>query len=148
MRKLLFLLLLLSCFRGQAQTAPAVPAAAGLRSKEYTDAIRQVLNLTDDQTRRLIDVNTIFISQIDKLTKTAKSPVEFQQGITQADRQRVEFYSKIMTAKQFKVYEETPQLSGLTRSASVRADQVRPDTSEETKKVLPQPAQQQHPAKN
>ncbi len=141
MRKLFLVLLLAACFRVHAQTGPASTPAAAIRSKEYTEAIRQVLNLTDEQTRKLVDVNTVFIGQIDKLTKTTKSAIEFQQGIQQADRQRVEYYNKIMNARQFKVYEETPQLSGLTRSSSVKADLVRPDTSQaETKKKLPLPA--------
>ena len=146
--KYLLILILLLPFIGQAQTAPASPPAASLRSKEYTDAIRQVLNLTDEQTKKLIDVNTVFISQIDKLVKTSKKSIDFKQGLEQADRQRVEYYSKILNAKQFRVYEGTPQLSGLTKSSSVKADLVRPDTSQlENKRKSAVPAQP-NPEKN
>ncbi len=108
----------------------AIPPAASVadRSREYTSALREVLNLTDDQTKKITDVNTVLIQQIDKLSRSSRNSADFQQGLLDADRARVEGYNKILTQKQFKVYSSTPQLSGLTAAAVVRADQVKPDS--------------------
>lgn len=112
----------------RATNGSSIPLVSALdRSKEYTNALKQVLNMTDDQTRKMTEVNTVFIQQIDKLSKVSKNNTEFQLGLTDADRTRVEGYNKLLTARQFKVYTDTPQLSGLTSSAVVRTDMVKPD---------------------
>ena len=101
------------------------------RSKEYTNALKQVLNLSEDQSHKMTEVNTVLIQQIDKLSKSSRNSAEFQQGLQEADRSRVEGYNKILTTKQFKVYTETPQLSGLASAATVRADMVKPENQTE-----------------
>ena len=106
----------------------AIPLTTAIeRSKEYTNALKQVLNLSEDQSHKMIDINTFLIQQIDKLSKSSRNNTEFQQGLQEADRIRVEGYYKILTVKQFKVYTDTPQLSGLTSAAIVKADMVKPE---------------------
>lgn len=124
-----------------ANNGSAIPLTTAIeRAKEYTSALKQVLNLSDEQSHKMIDINTVLIQQIDKLSKSSRNNAEFQQGLQEADRSRVEGYNKILTQKQFKVYTDTPQLSGLTSAAIVKADMVKPDAqTEPASKVQPVP---------
>jgi len=111
----------------------AIPLTTAIeRSKEYTNALKQVLNLSDDQSHKMIEINTALIQQIDKLSKSSRNNAEFQLGLQEADHSRVDGYSKILTPKQFKVYTDTPQLSGLTSAAIVKADMVKPEALTES----------------
>jgi len=112
------------------KTAAGALLPAPERTKQYTDALKQVLRLNDDQYNRLKPVNADFIKQIDKLTQTSKDNVSFQQGIMEADKIRVEKYRTILNAKQFKIYTDNPQLSGLTgNNEPVKIDMGKPETS-------------------
>ena len=116
-----------------ANNGSAIPLTTAIeRSKEYTNALKQVLNLSDDQSHKMIEINTALIQQIDKLSKSSKNTAEFQLGLQEADHSRVDGYSKILTPKQFKVYTDTPQLSGLTSAAIVKADMVKPEALTES----------------
>lgn len=109
------------------KSIPVIAVRSALdRSKEYTLALKQVLSLTDDQSLKMVDINTQLIQQIDKLAKSSKTSSEYHDGLQLADRARVEGYSKILSEKQLKVYSNTPQLSGLTHTAVVPAEMVKP----------------------
>ena len=88
------------------------------RSKQYTDALKQVINFSDVQYKKMLLANNVFITQIDQLGKSSKDNLSFQRGLQEADKARVETYKTILDDKQLKMYLDNPSLSGL-REASI-----------------------------
>jgi hypothetical protein len=84
-------------------------------SKEYTDALKQVLKLDTGQYNKMFLVNKNLIDKIDALVYSSKDYPSFQKGIKVADKERLTKYRSILSPDQLKSYTEDSTLTGLNK---------------------------------
>lgn len=84
-------------------------------TKDYTDALKQILNLSNAQYNRMIQVNRVLIDQIDALVYSSKDYPSFLLGLKLADKARMDKYRVFLTPSQFKAYSQDSSLSGFNK---------------------------------
>jgi|GEM_PF-3125849 len=87
-------------------------------SKDYTAALKQILNLSNAQYDKMLLVNRALIEKIDALVYTSKDYSTFRQGIKLADKTRFEKYKVFLTPQQLKAYSQDSSLTGLNKVLS------------------------------
>jgi len=84
-------------------------------TKDYTDALKQILNLNNAQYDKMLQVNRALIDKIDALVYSSKDYSTFLQGLKLADKIRLDKYKVFLTPNQFKAYTQDSSLSGLNK---------------------------------
>jgi hypothetical protein len=84
-------------------------------SKDYSEALKQVLSLDNSQYSRILTVNRDLIEKIDDLVYSSKDYSTFKEGIKIADQERLFKYKSILNPSQLKMYVADGSLSGLNK---------------------------------
>jgi hypothetical protein len=84
-------------------------------TREYTDALKQVLNLSNAQYDKMLQVNRALIDKIDALVYSSKDYSSFLLGLKLADKMRMDKYKVFLTPIQLKTYVQDSTLSGLNK---------------------------------
>ncbi len=84
-------------------------------AKDYTDALKQILNLNALQYDKIIQVNRVLIDKIDALIYSSKDYGTFKQGLTVANKERLDHYKEILSPAQLKSYTQDSTLTGLVK---------------------------------